>query len=513
MVKKSDLIKKYISLLFYFCFTAVSGFILVLSILRPQNHLFPWQMAVGTVLVTVAFCAVGIFWNRVYEKTYKGHGKKAWDIAFPVLLFLFWAGLYAIGLLHGDHHPTGDYEILFASAVETAEGKELTYRNYFLVYGNNTEPMLLLAAVIRICRFFKINEFPVLLLLSSGLVPGSVLAVKSLLPQNTGRKWAIPLTLFFFLCLPVYVFTPNFYTDTMSFGLGVIALAFFKIAFGEREKTVKTILFAVLAALFTALGTAVKITSVIPLIAAFLVFFLSSGRKPDKKYIKPAVAGILGFGIFFLAMHLYFSSFSVYGDSKKLSNPTISWIALGMREDGSYAKNVEFSDTLNAITDPDAKAEYVKGYMKEHVSEAFSPKHIADKAQHNFAGGTFTGSDFTAKGEREAILYELMDPGGKYYWRTSQITFCYVALIYAMYVFGGVTGILLLIRGTKLSFVKFTADLAFFGIFVFLMIWEANNRQLYNQVPILITALFCNLELFIGLISKIRNSGKKTEEK
>ena len=136
--------------------------------------------------------------------------------------------------------------------------------------------------------------------------------------------------------------------------------------------------------------------------------------------------------------------------------------------------------------------------MKEHLSEAFTIRHFIDKTQHNFSGGKFTSSDFTAVGEHERILYEMMDPGGKYYWKTSQITFCYIALIYLFYLLGGIYGIIFSIKNKKISAMKIMTDISFVGIFLFLMIWESNNRQLYNQVPLFWLALFINLVLFMN---------------
>ncbi len=34
----------------------VLGLIIILSVTGPQNNLFPWQMAIGTVLGTALFC-------------------------------------------------------------------------------------------------------------------------------------------------------------------------------------------------------------------------------------------------------------------------------------------------------------------------------------------------------------------------------------------------------------------------------------------------------------------------
>ena len=482
---------------FYVFFSTLMAYILILSLLRPQNYLIPRQMIPVTILVSVLLFVLAFLWKKLSSKIQNSKHPKTLAIIYPILLFLFFSVLYTIGMLHGDHHTTGDYEILYVSASEMAKRKPLTYYHYFLVYGNNTQPMILLSVLIRISNLLPIGTFPFLLLLSTSLVTGSIHSVNILL-GDSNKQWRIPVLLFAFLCLPIYIFTSAFYTDTMSFGIGIIVLALLKTALQKTEFNFKSVIYCILAAIFTFFGIAWKITSIIPLIAATIVFLIQKKGKLPQNGLKKIIIFVTSFLALYLAAHFYFSAFSIYRDSKEYSNPNLAWVALGMRNDGSYAQNVAFSDDLNALTTKEEKNAFIKTYMKEHLSEAFTIRHFIDKTQHNFSGGKFTSSDFTAVGEHERILYEMMDPGGKYYWKTSQITFCYIALIYLFYLLGGIYGIIFSIKNKKISAMKIMTDISFVGIFLFLMIWESNNRQLYNQVPLFWLALFINLVLFMN---------------
>lgn len=95
--------------------------------------------------------------------------------------------------------------------------------------------------------------------------------------------------------------------------------------------------------------------------------------------------------------------------------------------------------------------------------------------------------DFTYCALREHNpIWELFSPWGKYYWRTSQLCFCYLFSIYVCYLLGAVKTFYRILKKKAVPAVKAVADLALLGNMIFLMIWEANNRQLYNQIPVIL---------------------------
>ncbi|MCR4814547.1 MAG: hypothetical protein K5879_06960 [Lachnospiraceae bacterium] len=555
---------------FYILFTLLTGGLFILSIARPQNYLSSARMGIQTVVFAFLFAGVMYLWRR-FAPAFLSSPK-----VFIPLAAVYWIFLYLVCAIHGNaYHVVGDYEILYISALELADGKELSFAHYFMTYGNNAGPMILLAGIFKICHAFRINEFYPTLILTSATVAGSIWAVGELLTGGvlsektvTGKNasketkaslkemrkvnYRIPVLIFTAFCLPVYVFTGAFYTDTLSFGLGMIAVALIKLSYSKKNAE----WLMVLAGFLTVIGGIWKITTLIFLTAVFLtwvLYLLANLKKTGKQsdvvrdmskqgrtdellpeieektrnkipgertgIVKRIILYAVSIVLFTIFISLIFSFFTIYKDSKQYANPTSAWLALGMRGNGSYAENVEFSDAVNALSTKEEKSAFVKEYIKNHISESFTLEHILSKAQNNFAGGTFTCSDFTANPSGHSILWEMMDPGGRYYYGCSGYAFSYVVMMYLLFAVGGVCAIMRLVKGDSdseespgktgqeegkgistvcgLPFFKIAADVSFFGLFVFLMIWESNNRQLYNQLPVMILGLFSGVDFLL----------------
>ncbi|MBR4581406.1 MAG: hypothetical protein IKO32_09250 [Lachnospiraceae bacterium] len=544
-MKKSNA-SKIILIGFYILFTLLTGGLFILSIARPQNYLSTVRMGIQTVIFAVLFLGVFYLWKRFANPTLS-----SLKVFIPVLA-AYWIFLYLVCVLHGNsYHVVGDYEILYMSALELADGKELSFAHYFMTYGNNTGPMILLAFLFRISHMVGLNEFYPALFFTSAAVIGSIWAVGELLtgdetPFGNGdlvKNFRIPVLLFTAVCLPLYVFTGAFYTDTFSFGLGVIAVALLKIGLSKK----KAAWVLVPAGLITVLGAVWKVTALIFLIAVgitWVLYALSKNDREEKKTVtdnksaneeglesknhhkfswKRALIYAASVLVFAIIIKVSFQAVGIYRDSKQYANPTSAWLALGMRGNGSYSENVEFSDAVNELSTKEEKSVYINAYMKEHASEAFSISHLLSKAQNNFAGGTFTASDFTTNPSGHSILWNLMDPGGRFYYGCCGISFSYVVMVYLLCCIGGICALIRLVKGLKedddsktgLPFYKIAADISFFGLFLFLMIWESNNRQLYNQLPVMILALFGSADLFFdtfpgksGIHSKSENVKK-----
>lgn len=545
---------------FYIVFTILTLGLLILSISRPQNYLSSARMGIQTVIFATLFVGIVFLWKR-----FSPYILSSMKVFLPVAA-AYWILLYLILVIHGNaYHVVGDYEILYISALEMADGQELSFTHYFMTYGNNVGPMLLLAGIFRLSHLVGLNEFYPALFLSTLTVIGSIWAVGELLSdggilfpvnkvncifagredcvfageKNRSKNMRIPVLVFTAFCLPLYVFTGAFYTDTLSFGLGVIAVALMKLSLRKK----KAWWLMIPAGVVTVLGAVWKITALIFIIAVAIVWLISllSGKKKnvknkekkadikegikeenkeEKKVEKAAenretegtteekygnkiwgklAVYALTVATLAILVSVIFRGFSIYRDAKQYANPTSAWLALGMRGNGSYSENVEFSDAVNELSSKEEKSAYIKAYMKEHANEAFSLNHILSKAQNNFAGGTFTCSDFTVNTSGHSILWELMDPGGRYYYGASGYAFSYVAMMYLLFFLGGICALIRLFQGKNgLPFMKVAADLSFFGLFLFLMIWESNNRQLYNQLPVMILATFTSAELLLS---------------
>ena len=502
IMRITDKIIKTALICFYAIFSLIMIFISIVCLRFPLYYLVWWKMVIASIIFGGLFFGVMLLWSNLPKN--KTESNKMFILAIVLEIAFIWI----MAIIHGKNHlGVGDYYILYHTAEEMAEGVELTYYNYFMTYGNNTLPMLMLSAIMKISNFIHLDIFYVLLTITTLLIILSFLSVYELTKDNY-KKYRIPMIMYLMICLPVYVFASTFYTDSLSFGVGIISLALLKISIEKKAKYL--IPFASILATW---GICIKITSFIPLIGAAAAAFILNFSKKDKNEIKKnkticiiiyIATIILLFGI----TKTIVSYNSVYRDSNEKSNPLISWIAMGMTENGSYAENYKFSDSINILSTKEEKKEMTIQYMKENISEALSLSHIVRKTQFNFASGMFSCFDYTCPDDNGSLLFRLLDPYSRLYGRSCQFTFCYIIIIYLATTYGSIRALVMLIKqkgkpvSDILSFPRIFADITFFGIIVFLMLWEANTRQLYNQLPLLIMLLFMNTGDLISSVKK-----------
>ena len=69
-----------------------------------------------------------------------------------------------------------------------------------------------------------------------------------------------------------------------------------------------------------------------------------------------------------------------------------------------------------------------------------------------------------------------------------------------LFLLGVVSCIYNTIQGKEIPLMLMICQLAFAGMFLFLMFWEANSRQLYNQMPGMILGSMMSLGYFMDTI-------------
>lgn len=153
------------------------GAIIILSVTGPQNNLFPWQMAVGTVLGTALLFGFFWLWERI-----PGEKLKRSTLLYTILLILFGAMLYAVSCIcRNSPYSLDDYIQIWNGASELAGGRELTSVFYFQTYANNIKPMLFLSLLFRLAGFLGFQDpFYFVLLWSTGQVLTAVWSVSVL---------------------------------------------------------------------------------------------------------------------------------------------------------------------------------------------------------------------------------------------------------------------------------------------------------------------------------------------
>lgn len=457
----------------YIIFAGLMLCILTLAIAHPANNLISWQMLLGTMAGTVLLLAAGALWNRIYEKIGRRTG------LYVLCLVGFGVALYLTSLCReGNAYTLADYTQIYSAAMDLANGSEISNASYFLNYSNNLKPMFLLSLLFRAAGILHLPVFPFTLAVNVVQVLLVIWGCGYLAEWEGDTRWRFPILVAFVLFLPVWGMVSVFYTDSMSFGLGILGLAFLKKAGNKAGK--RRIVWFVCAALSMVLAAAWKITAMIPVIAAVIIILWQRLRCSWKS----AVTFLTVFAAFSLALSIWTNTYEVTRQARTTADPLLSWVALGMREDGSWNNNREFVDRLNELPTTDAKMDYTLEYMKANRDSFFDREHLVRKICRNFANGNLGVSEFLfIEDDDGTLIWDLFSPWGSRYWRTSQYCFCYLGSMYVLLLLGMLRCIYDLCRGRELSPLLMICQLAFFGIFLFLMLWEANSRQLYNQMP------------------------------
>lgn len=486
-MKKESGIHKGLSIAAYSILITAMLLLLGTVLRYPGNHLIPWQMILGVAAGTVILLLAGAAWNRIYAVV----GRKNW--LYGAALVLFGVLLYVVSLSRqGNENTLLDYTYVYRDAMNLAAGRAMEDTNYFLTYSNNLKPMLLLSVLFRIALSLGISPFHFVLLRNVLLVVLVVWACGYLAERDGDTRWRFPILLAFVFLLPLWEMTAVFYTDSMSFGMGVLALAFLKMA-GTSRRGQFRILWTMLAAGTAVLASIWKVTVIIPLIACAVILLW------QRVSVDRPVA--LLFGIFAIVLgaglHIWTDTYEVTREAAETANPVVSWVALGMKEDGSWTNNTEFVEHMYEFSTKEEKQQYSMEYIRENRAEFWNPDHLCKKASYNFGNGNMGASAFlNAEQSDGTLLWELFSPWGKYYWRTCQYCFCYLVSMYALLLIGMILCLRNISRGRELPVMLMICQLGFFGIVVFLMFWEASGRQLYNQMPGILLGSVLSIDYF-----------------
>lgn len=480
----------------------VLGIVVFLSITQPQHNLFVWQMLIGTALGTLVFIGAFFLWDHIPCKQSK---KNAFLYVF--LLILYGVLLYLVSCANRNAPwSLVDYGHVWNAASELSAGKPISAENYFKTYANNIKPMLYLSVLFKIAKLLHINDpFYFVLFFSVMEILGAVLSVNILAGNSKENqvKNRIPILFLFIFTLPIWANVQAFYTDGMTFITGIITLALIKLCL-ESSSRIKAVLLLTIAGIFAGIGASIKITILIPILAGFIIFCFSNPIWREWRYILLFIlCTIIVYGL----TSLWAEKFTIWEAAKNTSEPIIDWVALGMKGNGSYGDNLDYINFVTTLSSKHEKIEYTLQYIWENRSDFWNCPHLVQKIRYNFASGSFGIKDFTYYALKEHnLIWELFSPWGKYYWRTSQLCFCYIFSIYTIYTLGAAVTLYNIFKKSELSPVKAIADLTILGNFIFLMIWEANNRQLYNQLPVILLGAIMNVHQIIELKTNMNNA-------
>lgn len=526
------MIRRGLSFLFYILFLSSILWVMSVLIIQPMNNLIPGQMLVLELIFFAVILGGCILWRILYPRLerYEKWIYRGLLLFLGILLFLATYRKAAMA-----NATLIDYLFMYQTSRDFAAGIPFdagypTYA-YLLEHQNNVIPMVMLGWLFRLGNSLKISGPVLTSILVSLQVVFTVWGIGYLVgwekiekepgdgeaSGNQSLIWRIPTALLFFGFLPIWGYSTTFYTDTMSMGLSVIAMALLKLAYMEtvsikenvqalrdessqnrkyqtKAKYLKQILLTLLAAFFILMMYYWKMTGIISFVGMAIAFVVLDKHLLEKNKLKTAALFTCSLLFLYLLFQGIFHSYDFYEESLTRRDPFTSWLVIGLGGDGSYFDNSWFPDELHKMENYEAKQNLVNDYLKEHWREAFDKNHLFSKVRRNFADGNLDMWEFVPAADDGTAYWQLFSPWGRYYWRVSQWNTCYLFWMLGMLMLGGIWNLMALLRGKEFSVVAMGSHIAFVGAFFFLMAFEANSRQLYNQLPFLMVGMMLAMD-------------------
>ncbi|MCM1536426.1 MAG: glycosyltransferase family 39 protein [Clostridium sp.] len=441
--------------------------IVVISLMEVQYHI-AWYKEAFVMAVWLVCLAVMGFVLKKLEKWMEKHEK----ILFPAFCFLWGILLYAFSCFIRNT-PSQDYDAVYTAAANYAAGEEVEWW-YFATWKNNYFLFLILGNFMKFGNLLGLRDpFYLILLFSAGMAVWGGICIYLLLAdtnQSVMLRWTGLLLFVGFI--PLWGGTQNFYTDTMSICFGIWACLLVERAL-RKKGSGRNYLYA---GLLWGVGYAIKATTAISMLAVLLILLTAMKWK---EWLRIFLAVVIGFLIVSGGVECLWQLSPGHKMEDELAAPLEYWLALGSAGDGSYLDNSEFADACIGTVGKEAKRELARTYIKEQ--ELFSPGHWKRKIRYNFATGLFGLIDF--HDDPAGRGYDFFNDWGTYGGYVAMLTTGY---FFAILVLGAVSCCLVLRgikRGQAPHMTELTAQLTIFGLILFLMMWEANNRQLYNHMP------------------------------
>lgn len=306
-----------------------------------------------------------------------------------------------------------------------------------------------------------------------------------------------------YLCFPLQCYISVFYTDTIT--LFFAPFCFYLYLRMRDAKTWKGVLLAALImTVGMAIGTKIKYSVVIAVIAVLVDLLL---RLDWKKLLLVGVS----FCVLFLAVNAGFNSF-MYAHfldkdtAKDAATPFTSWIMMGLKGDGAH--NPDDNYLIWNWETAEEKQAQAASEIKNRLL-AFTPstfvKFYNQKALRSWGAGNLDIADWAGNSPvRETFLAAAIYEKSPTYATMDTISQGYYVALFAMVIVGAILACL------KRDYKVFVPYLGIFGLFLFLLLWEAGQRYLVNYFGFyIIAAVFGTTKL--AQVIKEKRSAEKEE--
>jgi len=489
--------KKALIRIFWVVFSLSMLIIFAAALSRPLNNLIPWKMAVYTFVWVAFFSGLFVFSSYV-ERHFPG-----WERLFkkllPIYLIIVGIVLFIVSACLRSG-PISDYGDVYYAAYNYANGIEVDNWDYFARWNNNVGYMLVLSFLFKLGSFLKNQDAVYYFVLMLNVL--QVLLMQRCVVYLAGRaskrhsfSYSVMALLTGTCWLPIWANTSIFYSDQLSLGAAVFGLTF--LVRGKEKKSDiegkkgNSLFYASAAGLMFGIGMILKATSATLLISIVIacVLFMEG-----KDYFREILVCILMIAVLFCGFKIYTSRMPYQENVSVLKAPVEYWFALGLNGSGTYGESEDFAIRCLTADSYEERKAIAREQIRNNIDNLWDIDHIIAKLRQNFGIGDLGAAGYLIWPENENILWNWASQEGAYYWKYACLT---TSFFFAWIFVSAIGGICMIFRKDykREDMPMFVMSLAFWGLALFLMLWEAQDKQMYNHSGIMILILVLSTNL------------------
>ena len=309
-----------------------------------------------------------------------------------------------------------------------------------------------------------------------------------------GQRNATLFSIFILLTTPFYAYSPIVYNDTITMIFPVIMFWGLYIYSENNENKVKGILSLIGIASAAAIGTILKTNIIIGLVA--IIIYILFTNKLLKGIMSNAIMGI----IFIVIM----SSFQTIAqryipiEYNECGLPATHWIMMGLKgpvgqfnqEDVLFSQEIRLKYGKEEVKEENINV--IKARLKDYGFDGYI-KFLNNKISFTWGDGTYYSVNKISRSPEKNSKIQEYIIGGK------NTLFIYISqfshiIILVMILISAIGSI------KKTASFEMSMHIGIFGVFLFLVIWEARSRYLLCYLPILVITAFYGINYLFKFI-------------
>lgn len=484
---------------FCFCFALLFSW-LFLGVLF-ENRIYSFN-TLGTIVSILGWLIATTYLYRWLSQRHALLARREKPILVICLLLLF-TGQLTLGYWLAVE-TSWDTEAVYRGALNLAlQGNLGNYRDYFHIFPHNLGATSLLGLLFSIGKALGVEDLYWL-----GTIYNVVsLTLGSVLVYGIGRelkdvKHGLLALWFMATCLPLQFYTPVFYTDTLSLPF-VAGVYYGYLRLLKQQIFYRRLVLGICIGVLCALGALIKFSVAIVGVAV-LADLLIRGKLWRQRY--SVVAALI---IFFVLLN----SFTHYRDTHLLDErysdlkrvPYTHWVMMGLKDNGAYNSG-DYGYTYSYPTYEQRVAASLTLIEKRLADYGFWGylAFLDRKQQLNFGSGIYGVHEMIDDNPlRRNGLHEFALDGGRYFDYYKILAQGHHILLFLLIIAGLWFDAL---TRNKQAATIFAARIAVLGIYLFLLLWEANSRYIINFIPLFVVCAIYSFADVYRVLAALRRS-------